>query len=159
LGGFQAIFTSGVTKETFTILLSLTYLTTALISSSSVEKYILLLINGAAIVMAHHLQYFLLLAVFLNILVLRIFLRRVGDDFKKSLGPLVVLLVLGMVYYPLYGLKGLNFTITPSDIFSLTSFQTVSLLLSYCLLVRVGKPSVNLFIVWLASYGILHALL
>jgi hypothetical protein len=157
LGGYQAIFTSGVTKETFTILLSLTYLTTALIFSSSVEKYILLLINGAAIVMAHHLQYFLLLAVSLNILVLSIFLRRVGDDFKKSLGPLVVLLVSGIVYYPLYGLRGLNFTITPSDIFSLTSFQTVSLLLSYGLLVRVGKPSVSLFIVWLASYGILFA--
>ena len=158
LGSYQAIFTSGVTKETFTLALFFTYLALAFMTGSTVERKILLFIAGAAIVMGHHLQYFLLLAILLNMLILRFFLRRVDDEsFTDSLTPLVPLLIVGSIYYPLYALRGITFSLTTSDILSLISFQVLSYLLQYYLLTGAVKPPIKLFIIWAASYMVLAA--
>jgi len=155
LGGYQAIFTSGVTKETFILLVFFTYLYLVFVAGGTVTRCILLSITGAAIVMSHHLQYFLLLAIFSSILVLRLLLRWVDDDGPIRLIPaLITLLILGAIYYPLYALRGVAFSLTTSDILSVTSFQVLSLLLSYYALTGSGAstPPISLFIVWGSLY-------
>ena len=155
LGGYQAVFTSGITKETFTIFLFFTYLYLVFAASSLAMRGILLLITGLAIVMGHHLQYFLLLIILSNILVLRLFLRRVYDNSPTRLvAGLVILLILGAFYYPLYALRGTQYSLTFSDALSLVSFQVFSLLIIYYLLAggKADKPPISLLMVWAASY-------
>lgn len=159
LGGYQAIFTAGVTKETFTLPILLTCLTLATCIDNSVGKNILpFTITAVALVAGHHLQYFLLLIVFSNILILRMFMRGVesNDTIKLSIF-LITLLILGITYYPLYALRGITTTLGIPDIISLTSFQILCLLPSYYSLVG-SKPKrlpLSLVMIWLTSYVIL----
>jgi len=160
LGGYQAIFTSGITKETFTLFLLFTYLYLVFATGGLARRSILLFVTGMAIVMGHHLQYFLLLIILSNILVLRLLLRRVYDNGPTRLTvALTILVILGAAYYPLYALRGVYYSLTFSDALSLISFQVVSLLILYYLLAgaKASKPPIGLFIAWAALYICLFA--
>jgi uncharacterized membrane protein len=160
LGGYQAIFTSGVTKETFTLFLFLTYLYLVLATGGLTARSILLSIIGMAIIMGHHLQYFLLIAILSNILVLRLLLRRVHDNgLARLMVGLIILLILGAIYYPLYALRGIHYSLTFSDTLSLISFQAFSLLILYYLLAeaKASRPPISLLAAWAASYVCLLA--
>lgn len=160
LGGYQAIFTSGITKETFTLLVFFTLLYLVFIAGNTATRSILLSITGIAIVMSHHLQYFLLLITFSYIIVLRLLLRRVDDDnLTRLIVALVTLLILGAAYYPLYALRGVRYSLIFSDMLSLISFQVFSLLISYYLLAgsKANRPPISLFMVLATSYICLFA--
>jgi len=139
-GGPHAIFTAGVTKETFSgiFFIQMIYLFSALKPSpSSVPCFIIL---SSALTMSHHLSYLVLVAILANILVAEVFLPRIRRfPLKWKLVMLVCSAAIGSAYYLLYASRGLKILIGFSDWLSAFSFQALAFMTLYYVIAR-PKP-------------------
>ena len=121
------LFTSGVTKETYA---NPIYILSILIflGSSRWRKILMFTIASAALVLAHHLTALVTIAVLASItLATSITRARNGLSFDNSRLLLAsILTAVTALYFILFAYRGLKLTLTPSDIFSIASYQTIA---------------------------------
>ncbi|MEM2292255.1 MAG: hypothetical protein QXX41_03170 [Nitrososphaerota archaeon] len=156
-GGPHAIFTAGVTKESFTNMLFLASLYFFLLPGS-IPRLLGFLITSLTVIMGHHLTYIVLIVVLLNLFFAEVFLSRshkISGGGKLTM--LIFLATAGSIYYAIYASNGLKISLNFSDFLSVSAFQVI---LFVSMLYVVARPvSRLLLILWildvLATFAIL----
>lgn len=129
----HAIFTAGVTKETYANPLYLALLLLFLHPGAGTWKRTLLFtVTSVALVLAHHLTV-LVTIVALSSIALAEFIgsAKEGSPVNKSGLPLVAILAMtAILYYQLYARAGLKIPLTLRDLLSVASYQLVAFALA-----------------------------
>ncbi|MCD6126022.1 MAG: hypothetical protein J7J19_03325 [Thaumarchaeota archaeon] len=139
-GGPHAIFTAGVTKETFANLIFIQSIYSFSILCShdhGLLEFILLVI---ALTMSHHMAYIVCVVIFMSIFFAELFLPRLrGNSMRKRIIMLMAAILIGAIYYLVYALPGLKMTLSLSDWLSAFSFQVLTFMVMFYIVVR-PKP-------------------
>ncbi len=139
----HAYFTAGVTKETFAnplyFLLILIFLHPTI---SKRKQALLFAITAVTLVFAHHLTPLITAPILLSIALARLITNtRQGLEPNRSDFLLVSILAVAItLYFWLYALAGMKYTLTPSDLLSAASYQILTF--SLALYVTL-KPSTS----------------
>ena len=135
-----AIFTAGVTKETFANLIFIQSIYSFSILCShdhGLLEFILLVI---ALTMSHHMAYIVCVVIFMSIFFAELFLPRLrSDSMRKRMIMLMAAILIGAIYYLVYALPGLKITLSLSDWLSASSFQVLTFMVMFYIVVR-PKP-------------------
>ncbi len=127
VNGVHAVFTAGVTKETFAhplLILALYYFLVKGPASAILTQFTL---TVAAMIIAHHLASFTFLVIIMNVLIAKLFIadRSQGLLLRKTIMVLIASSIL-VGYYIFYALSGLKTPISFEEIISVASFQIIS---------------------------------
>lgn len=124
----HAIFTAGVTKETFANPLYM-----ALILSSIIPRgfggYICMAILSAALVISHHLASLETLAILVSSSILNIiYSTRIGGVVRPLFIPTALVLMTAiLIYYPLYAYRGFKQPIEARDLVEISSYMVFTI--------------------------------
>lgn len=142
-GGPHAIFTAGVTKESFTNVLFLASFYFFLFSRG-LTGFLGFSGISLAVIMSHHLTYIILIVVLVNVFLAGAFLPKLSDGKSRDrVIKLAFLIIAGLIYYITYALGGLKITLGFSDWLSALSFQIIFFMAMFYVVVR--PPSRPLF--------------
>jgi hypothetical protein len=137
-----ALFTAGVTKETYANPL---YVLSILIfmSRGKWRKTLLFAVASSALVMAHHLTALVAIAVLATIALASSIVRaRRGVSPDRSSFLLVSILTAATaLYFWLYAYRGFKVAVTPSDLLSAASYQVLALAVTLYLTFKPQKTS------------------
>ncbi|MEM3921474.1 MAG: hypothetical protein QXG25_01120 [Nitrososphaerota archaeon] len=135
-GGPHAIFTAGVTKESFTSMLFLASLYFFLFSRG-ITGFLAFSVTSLAVIMGHHLTYVVLMVILVNIFFVEAFLPKLlKGSLCERVGKLVFLITAGLTYYATYASSGLKITLDFSDLLSAFSFQVILFVAMFYVVVR-----------------------
>lgn len=140
----HALFTSGVTKETYATSIYLTAILLFL-GHGKIRETLLFIIASIALVTAHHLTALATTAILFSIAAgWAVNSFKKGESIEKSsFSPVMALALAAGFYLQFYAYKGLNarMTLTQSDIISALSYQTVVFGAALYLTTRKPRPS------------------
>jgi len=155
--GVHAVFTAGVTKETYAnplLIQSIYYFVNA---GSSTHEIILFILVTAALVATHHLTFFILIAILLNILLAGFLIRKAGSGLSRQVIMVLSALTLLLGYYLLYASPGLKMTLSFEDILSVASFQAVTFTMTMYIFLMPAPRRIPA--VWFSSIAVIVAIL
>jgi len=126
-GGSHAVFTAGVTKESFANMLFFQSIYFFSCLSGGLGGFLGYAITLTALIMSHHLTYLVLAAIMVNALAAEIFLPRLrkGSTLKKVM-MIGFAAAAGSIYYSAYAFRGLKIIPSFSDLLSAFSFQVIA---------------------------------
>jgi len=137
-----ALFTAGVTKETYA---NPIYMLSILIflSRGKWRRALLFAIASSALVLAHHLTALVAIGIMASIAIASSIIR-----IRRALSPdwfrfllLSVLTVEEALYFGLYAYRGLKVALTPNDLLSASSYEILAFAVMLYLSFRTQKPS------------------
>jgi len=149
-GGPHAVFTAGVTKETFANLLFIQTIYSFSVLRSYGRGLLEFILLIAALVMSHHIAYIVCMIILTSIFLAELFLPRLHrNSMKRGMAMLVAAISIGAIYYLIYALPGLKVTLSLSDWLSAFSFQVLAFMTMFYVVAR-PKPR-RIPNMWIAS--------
>lgn len=123
-----ALFTAGVTKETFADPIYVSVILIFLLAPSW-KRTLLFSVASVALVLSQHLAAFITIGVLAS-LTIALFYSKAGkirSSVKSDVGLLGIISAVTIAYFGFYAYKGLPFSLAPSDLLTIGAYQLVAL--------------------------------
>lgn len=137
-----ALFTAGVTKETFA---NPIYISIILIFflAPSWKRTLLFTATSVALVLSHHLAALLTIGVLASLTIALFYSKtgKVGSSVKSNVGLLAILSGVALAYFGLFAYNGLVFSLAPSDLLTVGAYQLLVLSLVLFFSAKPNFPS------------------
>jgi hypothetical protein len=139
-----ALFTAGVTKETFASPIYISLILIFLLKHTW-KTTILFSVISVALVMAHHLTAFLAVAIMASLTIASFISKKneyeAVNSYKSNLLYLGILSGLTAVYFVFYASPAFLFTLTASDLLAVGAYNTLLIGVVVYFVLRLKKPS------------------
>jgi hypothetical protein len=142
-----ALFTAGVTKETFANPIYISVILIFLLAPSW-KRTLLFSTASVALVLSHHLAALITISVLAS-LTIALFYSKAGknrNSIKSCVGLLGIISAVTLVYFGFYAYKGLTLSLAPSDFLTIGAYQLVVLAIILFFTSKTAFPSRKLMV-------------